>query len=73
LSDEPDGSLTMRFRAGGLLEIARHLMAWGPSVTIVAPEALQDLMRETVAALYAHIARPPADRAGRPAADRRPV
>ena len=38
LSDEPDGSLTVRFRAGGMLEIAHHLMTWGPSVTIVAPE-----------------------------------
>jgi len=54
LSDEPDGSLTVRFRAGGLLEIAHHLMTWGPSVTIVAPKALRDRMRELVAALRAH-------------------
>ena len=54
LSDEPDGSLTVRFRAGGFLEIAHHLMTWGPSVTVVSPKQLADLMRETVAALAAH-------------------
>ena len=54
LSDEPDGSLTVRFRAGGFLEIAHHLMTWGPSVTIVAPKALQDTMRELVAAVHTH-------------------
>ena len=42
LSDEPDGSLTVRFRAGGFLEIAHHLMTWGPDVTILAPQALKD-------------------------------
>jgi predicted DNA-binding transcriptional regulator YafY len=54
LSDEPDGSLTVRFRAGGFLEMAHHLMTWGPSVTIVAPKALEDRMRELVAAVHAH-------------------
>jgi|HubBroStandDraft_1064217.scaffolds.fasta_scaffold36980_2 predicted DNA-binding transcriptional regulator YafY len=54
LSEEADGSLTVRLRAGGLLEIAHHLMNWGPSVTIVAPPALKDRMRELVAALHAH-------------------
>ena len=46
LSDEPDGSLTVRFRAGGFLEMAHHLMTWGPDVTIVAPQRLKDPMRE---------------------------
>jgi predicted DNA-binding transcriptional regulator YafY len=54
LEDGPDGSLIVRFRAGGLLEMAHHLMTWGPGVTIVAPKALQDLMQELVAALHAH-------------------
>src|SRR5208337_3314070 len=40
LEDHPDGSLTVRFKAGGFLEIAHHLMTWGPSVTILAPKAL---------------------------------
>ncbi len=58
LSDQPDGSLTVRFRAGGMLEIAHHLMTWGPSVTIVAPKALKDRMRELVAAVHAHYCGP---------------
>ena len=53
-ADEADGSLTVRFHAGGLLQIAHHLMTWGPAVTIVAPPELQDLMREQVEALHAH-------------------
>ena len=53
-ADEPDGSLTVRFHAGGLRQIAHHLMTWGPAVTIVAPPALQDEMREQVETLHAH-------------------
>ena len=29
LEDNPDGSLTVRFEAGGKLDMARHLMRWG--------------------------------------------
>jgi predicted DNA-binding transcriptional regulator YafY len=54
LSEEPDGSLTVRFRAGAFLEIAHHLMTWGPAVSIIAPKALKDTMREVVAAVHAH-------------------
>ncbi|MBV1700608.1 MAG: WYL domain-containing protein [Hyphomicrobiales bacterium] len=54
MTDEPDGSLTVRFRAGGLLQIAHHLMTWGPTATVVAPPRLQEIMRNQVEALYAH-------------------
>ncbi len=54
LADEPDGSLTVRFHAGGMRQIAHHLMTWGPAVTVVAPSALQEEMREQVEALHAH-------------------
>ena len=54
LVDEPDGSLTVRFHAGGLKQIAHHLMTWGPTVTILAPPRLQEIMREQVEALHAH-------------------
>jgi predicted DNA-binding transcriptional regulator YafY len=53
-ADETDGSLTVRFHAGGLKQIAHHLMTWGPSVTIVAPSKLQEVMRAKVEALHAH-------------------
>ena len=52
MTDEPDGSLTVRFRAGGLVQIANHLMTWGPTVTIFGPDRLRETMREKVATLY---------------------
>jgi predicted DNA-binding transcriptional regulator YafY len=52
--DEADGSLTVRFRAAGLLQIAHHLMTWGSTVTILAPERLKVLMWEEVEALHRH-------------------
>ncbi len=60
MTDELDGSLTVRFHAGALLQIAHHLMTWGDAATIVAPKALQDVMREQVAALYRHYVEPQA-------------
>ena len=46
LTLEPDGSMTVRFRAGGLREMAWHLFAWGEAVKILAPQALRTLMLE---------------------------
>jgi predicted DNA-binding transcriptional regulator YafY len=54
LIEEPDGSLTIRFHAGGLLQIVHHLMTWGTSVTIIAPDVLKNLMRQQVDALHEH-------------------
>ena len=39
--DKPDGSLIVRFRAGGLLEMAWHLYQWGDSVEVLEPEELR--------------------------------
>jgi len=39
-----DGSLEVRFTAGGLLEMVHHLFSWGDAVEILAPPALKDLM-----------------------------
>jgi predicted DNA-binding transcriptional regulator YafY len=41
--DLPDGSLEVRFTAGGLLEMAWHLFTWGPAVNVVRPPALRKL------------------------------
>jgi len=54
LTDEADGSLTVRFHAAGLLQIAHHLMTWGPTVAILAPDRLKEIMWEEVEALYEH-------------------
>ncbi len=38
------GELIVRFRAGGLLEMAWHLLKWGDHVEILAPPELRELM-----------------------------
>lgn len=48
VTDEDDGALTVRFRAGGLLELVHHLIGWGDTVEIVAPPRLSALMVETL-------------------------
>jgi predicted DNA-binding transcriptional regulator YafY len=46
---EKDGDdLVVKFRAGGLREIAEHLFTWGGDVRIEAPEELRIVMRERV-------------------------
>lgn len=46
---EPEGDeLLVRFRTGGLREIAEHLFTWGGDIRIVGPEALRKVMRERV-------------------------
>jgi predicted DNA-binding transcriptional regulator YafY len=39
-----DGSLIVRFYAGGLLEMAWHLMKWGKHVEVLEPPALRALL-----------------------------
>lgn len=41
---EADGSLVIRFRACGLLEMAWHLYAWGDKVEVLAPERLREMV-----------------------------
>lgn len=40
--DEPDGSLTVKFRAGGLREMCWHLFRWGGQVEAISPPELRD-------------------------------
>ncbi len=47
--ERPDGSLIVRFRAGGAQVMCWHLFTWGDSVEVLAPRHLQDLMRELTA------------------------
>lgn len=39
-----DGSTTVRFRAGGLMEMCWHLYTWGAHVEVLAPRALKEMM-----------------------------
>lgn len=46
---EDDGDeLLVKFRSGGLREIAEHLFTWGGDIRIEAPDALRKVMRERV-------------------------
>lgn len=46
LDNEPDGSVIVRFHAGGALEMVWHLFTWGDDVEILAPARLRALMDE---------------------------
>lgn len=48
---QADGSLLVRFRAGGIEEMANHLATWGDSVEVLAPEALRERLARMGAAL----------------------
>ena len=49
VKEQKDGSLIIRFRAGGLREIAEHLFQWAGELVIVEPEELKMVMRERLA------------------------
>ncbi|WP_424140425.1 helix-turn-helix transcriptional regulator [Roseomonas chloroacetimidivorans] len=52
---EPDGSLLVRFTAGGRREMAWHLFTWGEDVEIVSPASLRSfLVRELATACDHH-------------------
>lgn len=44
MQDENDGSLTVRFHAGGHLEMAWHLYQWGDAVDVITPARLRDMV-----------------------------
>lgn len=48
LEPQADGSLVVRFRAGGLLEMAWHLLTWGRHVEVLEPPALRDMLPDVV-------------------------
>ena len=54
ITENSDGSLTVRFRAGGIEEICWHLVTWGESVTILEPPSLRQRLAEMCASLVAH-------------------
>jgi predicted DNA-binding transcriptional regulator YafY len=44
LEDDADGKLIVRFRAGGLLEMAWHLLSWGDHVEVLEPASLISIL-----------------------------
>ena len=49
-----DGSLTVRFEAGGIDEMCWHLFTWGESVTIIEPARLRRRLAEMCGSLATH-------------------
>ncbi len=54
VSENDDGSLTVRFTAGGLNEMCWHLFTWGDSVTVERPDELRQRLVQMCSALAAH-------------------
>ncbi|WP_037299516.1 helix-turn-helix transcriptional regulator [Rubritepida flocculans] len=51
LEPQPDGTLLLRFTAGGLEEMAHHLATWGEAVEVIRPDALRARLAALGAAL----------------------
>ena len=49
-----DGTLTVRFRAGGIAEMCWHLVTWGDQVVVEQPLRLRRRLAEMCSALAAH-------------------
>jgi predicted DNA-binding transcriptional regulator YafY len=45
MEDKADGSLIVRFRAGGALEMSWHLFTWGNEVEVIKPKKLKDMLK----------------------------
>ena len=54
MAHNDDGSLTVRFTAGGTCEICWHLFTWGDAVTVEEPESLRVQMAEMCSLFAAH-------------------
>lgn len=46
LEEMPDGSIIVRFRASGLLEMCWHLYCWGNHVEVMQPEVLKKMTQD---------------------------
>ena len=54
-----DGSLTVKFRAGGLNEMCWHLFTWGEGVSVEKPVELRERLRSMCEEIARHHAGPP--------------
>jgi predicted DNA-binding transcriptional regulator YafY len=51
---EADGSLTVRFSAGGVQEMCWHLFTWGTAVTVIEPARLRQTLADLAAMAAVH-------------------
>ena len=54
VTEEPNGALVVRFRAGGIEEMAVHLVTWGTGVEVLAPAKLRERLAELGEMLAEH-------------------
>jgi len=54
MTREADGSLLVRFRAGGAVEMCWHFFTWGKALTIVAPASLRKAMARMARQVASH-------------------
>ncbi|MDD4616716.1 MAG: WYL domain-containing protein [Alphaproteobacteria bacterium] len=45
IEEKKDGSLIVRFKAGGLLEMAWHVLTWGDQVEVIKPKGLKAMLK----------------------------
>jgi predicted DNA-binding transcriptional regulator YafY len=59
VEQQPDGSVLVRFRASGMLELAWHLFTWGDNLEVLEPEILRrTLVEQLERTLTQHQSRP---------------
>jgi predicted DNA-binding transcriptional regulator YafY len=46
MEEHPDGSLIVRFHAGGMREMAWHLFTWGDAVEVIRPKRLKNFLHQ---------------------------
>ena len=51
---EPDGALTVHFRAGGMHEVCWHLFTWGCAGSVLEPIKLLQTLNQMAAEVTAH-------------------
>ncbi|MBO0710559.1 MAG: WYL domain-containing protein [Acetobacteraceae bacterium] len=54
MTRETDGSLIVRFRAGGVQEMCNHLFTWGTAVTVIEPEVLRRSLADLAGQVATH-------------------
>lgn len=58
LEPQADGSIIVRFRASGMLELAWHLFTWGDRIEVLEPESLRRTLVQALAEALAWHDRP---------------
>lgn len=57
MEEQPDGSLLVRFHAGGVLEMCWHLFKWGEAVEVLAPKRLRNAYRTMIESVRRSVTR----------------